>query len=89
MRIQVRLAVDGTSLGTAPVQPNLTAVFVVPYKPGKLEASCVNGTTVIPQISSSLQSAGAAAALRLSAGTFVCLFVFDPAWPRLATSFSN
>ena len=92
-----RLTLNGRVLGTAPVQANLTAVFTVPYSPGNLEASCVNGTAVLPGISASLQTAGEAAALVLSADrrtirhdpndlSFVTVSVVDAGGLRVPTA---
>ena len=63
-----RLTLDGKTLATAQVNSsNLTATFVVPYAPGTLQALCVNGSSVVPAINATLKTAGAAAALQLSA----------------------
>jgi beta-galactosidase len=45
---KVRLLLNGQHLSDAPVQSNLTAVFVVIYSPGTLTAVCVNGSAVVP-----------------------------------------
>ena len=62
-----RLTLDGTALATAPFHANLTAMFTVPYAPGKLEVLCINGTAVIPGIAAQLVSAGAPSTLTLTA----------------------
>jgi len=62
------LLVNGHHLATAPVQPNLTAVFPsIPYTAGTLQALCVNGTAALPNVSAVLRTAGAPVALRLTA----------------------
>lgn len=57
---------DGKPLGEEQVQANLTAVFVVPFAPGKLDALCINGTAVVAGISARLATAKTPAALRLT-----------------------
>ena len=64
----VQLALDGKTLATAAVQSNLTAIFTgIPYRSGSLQASCVNGSTPVRNISYELQTAGAPASLQLHA----------------------
>ena len=75
---KARLTLNGKTLGEEVFQANLTAVFVVPYAPGKLEALCINssssssvavsaGGIIVANISASLVTAGVPTALRLSA----------------------
>ena len=61
------LTLNEEHLGTARFQENLTAVFTAVYMPGKLTATCLNGSTSIPSISTSLETAGEAAMLTLVA----------------------
>jgi hypothetical protein len=62
----VQLRLNDTAIDKAPVLANLTATFIVPYKKGKLEALCVNGSTIVPGISAALYTAGDPAALVLT-----------------------
>ena len=95
---------NGKTLGTAPVQENLTATFTVPFAPGILTALCVNRSTsssstlvVVPGISTTLESAGAPAAVALSADrssirhdpndlSFVTASIVDAAGARVPTA---
>lgn len=63
----VQLELDGAVLARAPVQANLTAVFVVPYTPGRLEAICANGSIPLPGPRASLSTEGAPVRLQLEA----------------------
>ena len=66
-----RLMLDGQKLAESQFNlSNLTATFVVPFAPGKLEAICINASEVVPNISASLTSAGVATQLRLSADRY-------------------
>ena len=62
-----RLLLNGRTIGLAPFQSNLTAMFTVRYEAGRLEALCVNGSTTQPNLSASLQTAGSPHALLLEA----------------------
>ncbi len=65
---QARLLLNGAHLADAPVQSNLTSVFVVPYAPGTLTAQCVNGSSVLPHAPSvSLQTASVPTSVKLTA----------------------
>ena len=65
---RARLTLNGQELGESHFNlSNLTATFVVPFAPGKLEALCINGSQIVPNISASLTTAGSATKLRLSA----------------------
>jgi len=63
---QVRLVLNGAHFAEAPVQTNLTAVFVVPYAPGTLTALCINGSSILPT-NVSLWTEGAPTGVKLTA----------------------
>jgi beta-galactosidase len=61
------LSLNGTRLGVARFHENFTALFTVPYRPGTLAATCLNSSTAVPHVSTSLTTAGEAVALSMSA----------------------
>jgi beta-galactosidase len=61
----VRLELDGKEISTQPVNHKMVAQFKVPYQPGELRA--VGLTAGKPVASASLHTAGAPAAIRLTA----------------------
>ena len=91
------LTLNGSSLGSARFQENLTAIFTVPYRPGTLRAMCVNGTTVLPEINTTLRTTTAARTLSLTADrtaiahnttvlAFVTVAVVDGSGQRVPTA---
>jgi beta-galactosidase len=62
---QVDLLVNGQHIGTRTMSPSnkLRAIFTVPYEPGKLEATCIEGG--VATASSTLTTAGRPATIKL------------------------